>query len=363
MFPLDPTFSEAPKDEGIGCVSKLSVKNCTYTWIIDNYSVLCATREKFRSPSFTALDDDFKWCLEHKISWRQFENEDYVSFILLPADDNDFKKYSPVSGNLKASVRNMKGACCYTTEKGGSFKIIFNGSPRYFELVLYSAYKCQKELVNNDKFHVVCNLKYLKTNNNSSRNYTVSGPNPFKTIQCSLSRDFERIRINGEFSDMTISVKDKNYPVHKTVLAARSSVFSAMFKSSMQESQKNHITITDIDQDVFEEMLHYIYTGKTKNLAVLAFELLPVADKYDLKDLRTMCEEVLYKKLAPDNALKILILADMHHAKELKILAIRYIKGNSANCKNFKNSEIYKVLTTSRPELMADMLAEFLNTE
>ncbi|XP_065209112.1 speckle-type POZ protein-like [Planococcus citri] len=348
--------------KGLGCASNLNVKNCTYTWTIDNYSVLSATRENFRSPPFSAAGDDFKWCLEHKISWTQ--NEDHVSFVLLPVSDDDFKKYSPVTGNLKASViYTMKGISDRLT-KEGSFKIIYNGSPRRFELLFCTLAKCKDILARDDKLHVVYHLKYLKTNDICSDNSTFSDSDLFKTIQCSLSRDLEQIlNDDDDFSDMTISVKDKNYLVHKAILAARSSVFRAMFKSNMQESQNNHITITDIERETFEEMLYYIYTGKAQNLNESAFELLPVADKYDLKGLRIMCEKVLYKKLAPDNALKILILADMHRAKELKTLAIRYIKRNATNGDDFKSDEILEVLKTSHPGLMCDMLAEFLNKE
>ncbi|XP_065204308.1 speckle-type POZ protein B-like [Planococcus citri] len=338
---------------GIDCVSDLDVckvqeLSTANSWVIQNYSGLCAVRKKFRSPSFTAGDDDLKWSLEHKISRRQ--DEDYVSFVLLPVSDDNFKKYDHVSGNLKISLSNNgTDTGDFKPMKEGTFKISCDGPARRFELCFCTLSTCMdnRHRRSFDRLHVVCNLKYLKT--------TLWSSNPFKTIQCSLSRDLERIHIEEDFSDVTISVKNKNYPVHKAILAARSSVFRAMFKSNMRESQKNHITVTDIDQDVFQEMLHYIYTGKTKNLEVLAFELLPAADKYDLKDLKTMCEEALFKRLAPDNALKILILADMYHAKKLKTLAIRYIKRNAANCKDFKSDEILKVLKTSRPQLMADI--------
>ncbi|XP_065204069.1 speckle-type POZ protein B-like [Planococcus citri] len=184
---------------------------------------------------------------------------------------------------------------------------------------------------------------------------------PFKNIESSLSRDLGRIRIDEHYSDTTISVKGKNYAVHKVILAARSSVFHAMFKSRMQESKENHIIITDIDSDIFEEMLHYIYTGKANNLKVLAYELFSVADKYDLKHLKTICEQALIRNLSVDNAGKILTLADMHNAEILKVHTIQFIKRNAANgnCKDFRNTDLWKILSTSGPDLMRDMLAAF----
>ncbi|XP_065204072.1 speckle-type POZ protein-like [Planococcus citri] len=167
--------------------------------------------------------------------------------------------------------------------------------------------------------------------------------------------------MNEDFSDVTISVKGKNYPAHKLILAARSSVFKAMFRNDMQESQKNRIVINDIEEETFEEMLHYIYTGKVKNLEESAFELLSVADKYDLKELKNACEGILLSKLSADNVGKILVLADMHNAEELKANALRFIKAKYSNCGNYENTEMWKILTESRPSLMKDMLAMVFN--
>ncbi|XP_065209106.1 speckle-type POZ protein-like [Planococcus citri] len=172
----------------------------------------------------------------------------------------------------------------------------------------------------------------------------------------SLSSDLERIRIDEDFSDVTISVKGKNYPAHKLILAARSSVFKAMFKNNMQESQTNHITITDMEQETFEEMLRYIYTGKMPNLEEWAFELLPAADKYDLKELKNACERLLLTEISAENVGKVLVLADMHNADELKAHALLFIKENSADFE----PEIWNVLTESRPGLMKDILAILL---
>ena len=42
---------------------------------------------------------------------------------------------------------------------------------------------------------------------------------------------------------------------------------------------QNRVEIQDVDQEVFQEMLTFIYTGKAPNLSKMADVLLPVADK------------------------------------------------------------------------------------
>lgn len=43
---------------------------------------------------------------------------------------------------------------------------------------------------------------------------------------------------------------------------------------------------------VMQEMLYFIYTGKTPNLAMYALDLLAVADRYQLQGLKDMADQV-----------------------------------------------------------------------
>lgn len=47
----------------------------------------------------------------------------------------------------------------------------------------------------------------------------------------------------------------------------------------MEERKMNSVTITDVDQEVLQEMLRFIYTGKAANLERMADDLLAAADK------------------------------------------------------------------------------------
>lgn len=43
-------------------------------------------------------------------------------------------------------------------------------------------------------------------------------------------------------------------------------------------------------------MLRYIYIGKTRNIEIIVADLLLAASKYDIKDLKILCENELIKK-------------------------------------------------------------------
>ncbi|XP_065209070.1 speckle-type POZ protein B-like [Planococcus citri] len=330
----------------------VDLRKCTFSWTIDQYSTHARSECDLKSSTFSAIGDNFKWHLTHKI--RKFYPDSPDVVLYLHPDLDDLRKYGTVSVNVQVFLVRHNNPKLQTTPVSykfdwhGDMKECYVGSLGY----VFQTRHCAHE----DKLKLICELSY------SRKPYFAYLPSsccskPDKISESNLSTDFERFFIDDDnFKDATISVTGKNYPVHKTVLAARSSVFNAMFKSNMEESQKNHIVITDIEQEPFEEMLHYIYTGKTKNLQELAFELLPAADKYDLRELKTMCEEVLLRKLSTDNAARILILADMHRAEDLKASALRFMKMYHSKCKDFKETEVWNIVTGSRPHLMKDLL-------
>jgi hypothetical protein len=56
------------------------------------------------------------------------------------------------------------------------------------------------------------------------------------------------------------------FPVHKTILIARSEVFAAMLTSSRnQETKTNRSIIPDVKPKVFKGLLHYLYTGEVSS--------------------------------------------------------------------------------------------------
>ena len=61
-----------------------------------------------------------------------------------------------------------------------------------------------------------------------------------------------------------------------------------MFQADMAENRTKKVAIKDIDSEVVQEMLHFIYTGgaNEKVLKQKARELLAAAERYQLDDPR-----------------------------------------------------------------------------
>lgn len=64
----------------------------------------------------------------------------------------------------------------------------------------------------------------------------------------------------NEFSDVVLVADGSRYHAHKLVLCSRSSYFKALFLNGMQETGCQEITL-DIERDLFEVLLHWIYTN------------------------------------------------------------------------------------------------------
>lgn len=132
----------------------------------------------------------------------------------------------------------------------------------------------------------------------------------------------------GKFSDITIVVKPVHFRAHKFVLAARSDVFNAIFTYKTMDMQFNCVEIVDLDIEVVQEMLRYIYTDTVHNMEETVSGLLAAADKYNLKGLTRMCEEHLYTHLTVETAVTTLLLARIYDLSQLLETTKSFIADN-----------------------------------
>ena len=86
-----------------------------------------------------------------------------------------------------------------------------------------------------------------------------------------LLEDFQKLFESMELSDVTFNVRCRISDsirsvyvctaLHKTILAARSPLFAAMFKHPSKEKLSGIVNVPDIEPDVFKVLLRYIYIG------------------------------------------------------------------------------------------------------
>ncbi|XP_065209119.1 speckle-type POZ protein-like [Planococcus citri] len=314
---------------------------------------------------FKCDKDTFEWRLEYELN-KTSDNINIVSFYLHCDSEDDLINES---GTVIAyPIMEFKHPPAYTFYCP---PLTFNKNQRSCQLSSFARKQLLSYVVQ-DSLSLTLKLNYMRkqftprrqitTNGNSDTNAFENGA-AASSLESSISRDLENIRINANLSDVTLSVNGKDYPSHRIILAARSSVFSALFASDLPENEKNHVVIADVEQEPFEEMLRYIYTGEMANLNEWAPELLPLADKYDLGELKKACEEILLDKLSIKSAAKLLKLADMHNAEKLKKHALQFIKDQADVYEDSQVEELRNTLATSRTEVILDMLTLFFGNQ
>ena len=181
-------------------------------------------------------------------------------------------------------------------------------------------------------------------------NYVHSpGSNP----ECDLGQQLGSLLETATLSDVTLAVGYKELKVHKNILSARSPVFRAMFQHDTKESKENRVVISDCEPDVVEAMLKFIYTGDVPKLKEMAHDLFTIADKYQLQQLKKMCEGALLEELDVGNAADTLALAAMHNLVQLKKSCIRFITGHISEVMKTEGWGGLKAVSA------CDLLAEF----
>ena len=170
-----------------------------------------------------------------------------------------------------------------------------------------------------------------------------------------LAADFSQMLNDKTFSDFEIECKEKVFSCHKTVLAARSEVFKAMLCMDGEEAKNNRLVIKDFEQEQVSAMLVFIYTGKIEDDVTVEPELLLLADKYDLPDLVSHCEQSLAKELNEETCLNLLEVAYKVSSDHLVKLCSGFAAQNLAK---LKASPDWTRISKTNPAALLTILEE-----
>ncbi|XP_055329549.1 speckle-type POZ protein-like isoform X2 [Paramacrobiotus metropolitanus] len=300
--------------------------------------------EVLKSSTFSAgANDKLKWCLRVNPKGLDDESKDYLSLYLFLVSCNK----SEVRAKFKFSILNAKREETRAMESQRAYRFV-QGKDWGFKKFIRRDFLLDEAngLLPDDKLTLFCEVSVISDSTNISG---VSNITSFKIPDCRLSEDFSSALDNNLFTDVVLVTPNREFKAHKSILSCRSQVFGAMFGHELEESKTNRVRIDDVHDDVLEEILRFIYTGKTPNLEKMADDLLAAADKYQLDRLKVQCEEALWNNLSVENVTDTLILADMHSAEQLKAAAIEFINGHNAEV--LETNE-WKSMTKTHPHLI-----------
>jgi len=176
-----------------------------------------------------------------------------------------------------------------------------------------------------------------------------------------ISEDFKNAFYENskDSSDVTIRCEGKEYHCHQFILAARSPVFKVMLQTNMKEKESGSIDIEDFSKEVVEKMLLFIYTGIIPKTDKLVNDLLNIAEKYQLKQMKVSIGENLVPILNSENCFKYLALGNLYDVVALKEAAtIKLIKCNIKTV--MKNGNWKKELEILPSSLVCEIMEAIL---
>ncbi|KAK0083977.1 hypothetical protein PV325_007820 [Microctonus aethiopoides] len=176
-----------------------------------------------------------------------------------------------------------------------------------------------------------------------------------ESIPGGIYANLKNFLTSPDLSDMTIVIGKKQIPVHKAILAAYSPVFFAMFKANMRESVNKQIVVTDIEVDIMEKAINFMYTGVIHPVPEICdlLSIMQVADKYRIIALMTWCERKLIERLEVENVLEILDKASEYAVPQLMKIATSFmVENKSAIVKLEKLADVHR----RKPEVLLEFI-------
>lgn len=110
--------------------------------------------------------------------------------------------------------------------------------------------------------------------------------------------------------------------------------------------------LKDVTQDIFDEVLRFVYTAKISDPNTVTNDLLAAAERFRLPDLKKRCELLLGNLLKVENVVNTLVFADQHQASYLKIKSIDFIISNAVEV---IKTPAYKQVIISNPQLIIEV--------
>ncbi|XP_077968801.1 uncharacterized protein LOC144411715 [Styela clava] len=159
-----------------------------------------------------------------------------------------------------------------------------------------------------------------------------------------LMTSYDRFKEKGFLCDFNINVGDQSFQVHRTVLAASSEYFEAMFSSNLKEVHDGHINMKDVDQDAIAQCIEFMYKGKADLKLENIKHILHASNLLQMEELTNLCFQFLEINISPINCLSVINLAQMYDRRDLKQQAEKIAIDNF---ESIISSEMFPFITKS----------------
>jgi len=174
-----------------------------------------------------------------------------------------------------------------------------------------------------------------------------------------LNEMLQKLVAEEEMSDVTFIVgtgrKQRKVPAHRIVLAASSPLFEAMlYRPDIPMTDEDfEIVIPNEDPEIFQLLLHCIYTDKVDVNPATIQPLLEIAKKYQIEKMQSICSDFMSHDINVDNACELFQLSP--NVAGGKDVALEFILDNAEevfDSKGFLNLSRDRLLMIARNDAL-----------
>lgn len=317
--------------------SKFKYRNYELNWNIENFEFLCKNMKQIKSPRFPSKKSKHgQWFIELQPTEIRENNKSLFKISLVSTDL--IERYINARILIQHFSVNVKNLILTNLNCSLRHEWEFTGSELYSAI---GTYKISKVIL------IKCELTVVDFNTEKQEICD------FEENSSDLVKNIAGLLDNEDFKDMTFNVEDEKFTAHKNILAIRSTVFAAMFKNKMVEDLTSTVEINDIKPAIFQQMLNFIYKDRVENLDESAFELLYVAEKYQLEKLKNLCIRSLNVNLSLETVIKSFELADLYSIEKLKDKCLKLI---NQKIDEIVETKEFQKLIKNRPSLWLEIL-------
>ena len=184
-----------------------------------------------------------------------------------------------------------------------------------------------------------------------------------KNLRENLDTFAGKLYAEKDFADVKIVCNEKTFACHKAVLSCQSEVFKTMIRNkSLTEKQAEVMEINenDFNSDTMEQVFFYFYHGSVQDTKMINTDLLRAADKYEAIGLMDMCANYLESNLSLENALDVLVTAELTNQKALFDSAAKFVWKKQGKTK--KNGA-YNEMLEKDPKFIAIVMSKMFDVE
>lgn len=265
--------------------SEIPMLKFSHLWTIKHFNLIPTDLERLCSPWFSPPNQKDLWFL--KLRLKAFDesngNLEFIGVHLFLKESCDKKK--EVRAHYTISVLDSLGNKRFTGEcskpEGRIFKAGTEGHGYKLLCPREGIFRPENKLLGDDNS---LNIRCEVTVFGDIKHYPPRSQVPLFSAEEKAARtlqpDIASLYHKESSKDVILRGKGgKNVHAHRAILMARSEYFSAMFDHDLKEKLSNEVNLDDIDGDVLEEMVYYMYTDSTTKLSTHCESLIIAADR------------------------------------------------------------------------------------